>query len=89
MLLITNADLYTPSPAGRVDILVAGGRIERVAPGLGALAPFCEVFDASGLVAAPGFIDSHVHIGGGGGEGGWRCWACWRWPGPPPSGSAH
>ena len=29
-----------------------------------------EVIDGEGLIATPGFIDSHVHILGGGGEGG-------------------
>ncbi|MGE5361517.1 MAG: beta-aspartyl-peptidase [Bacteroidales bacterium] len=72
MLLIKNADLYAPAPAGQTDVLVAGGRIERVGPDLRPLDSYCEVFDASGLIAAPGFIDSHVHIAGGGGEGGFR-----------------
>jgi beta-aspartyl-dipeptidase (metallo-type) len=71
MLLLKNVDLYTPAPAGRTDILIAGGRIERVAPGLRAIEPYCEVFDASRLIAVPGFIDGHVHAAGGGGEGGY------------------
>src|SRR5512139_110802 len=71
MLLLKNADLYTPAPAGRSDILIAGGRIERVAPDLRVSEPYCEVFDASGLIAVPGFVDGHVHLTGGGGEGGY------------------
>jgi len=71
VLLLTNADVYTPEPAGRSDILVAGGRIVRVEPGLDLPARLCERVDASGLVAVPGFIDGHVHITGGGGEGGY------------------
>lgn len=31
-----------------------------------------EVMEADGLIALPGFIDSHVHITGGGGEGGFK-----------------
>jgi len=71
VLLLTNADVYTPEPAGRSDILMAGGRIVLVEPGIDLPARFCERVDASGLVAVPGFIDGHVHITGGGGEGGY------------------
>ncbi|MGA2272462.1 MAG: dihydroorotase [Bryobacteraceae bacterium] len=42
------------------DVLIAGGRIVAVAPNLAA--PDGEVFDATGLVVAPGFIDMHVHL---------------------------
>ena len=31
-----------------------------------------EVIDAKGMLLVPGFIDSHVHILGGGGEGGFK-----------------
>jgi beta-aspartyl-dipeptidase (metallo-type) len=72
MLLIENADLYTPERAGRTDILLAGGRIERIEPGVAVSESHCEVFDAAGLLAVPGFVDSHVHVAGGGGEGGYR-----------------
>ena len=72
MLLLKNVDLYTPAPAGRADILIAGGRIERVSPDLGVNESYCEVFDASALIAVPGFVDGHVHIAGGGGEGSYR-----------------
>ena len=71
MLLLKNADLFTPAPAGRADILIAGGRIERVEAGLAIPERYCDVVDASSLVAVPGFIDAHVHITGGGGEGGY------------------
>ncbi len=70
MLLLQNADIYAPAPAGRADILVAGGRIERVAAGTRVEASYCEVVDATRFLAVPGFIDSHVHLMGGGGEGG-------------------
>jgi beta-aspartyl-dipeptidase (metallo-type) len=71
MLLLKNADIYAPAPVGRADILVAGGRVERVEPGISVPGSFCAVFDASHLIAVPGFIDGHVHIAGGGGEGGY------------------
>ncbi|HOQ59599.1 MAG TPA: beta-aspartyl-peptidase [Vicinamibacterales bacterium] len=70
MLLLKNADVYTPAAIGRADILLAGGRIVMVGPDIEVPARLCERVDASGLVAAPGFIDGHVHLAGAGGEGG-------------------
>src|SRR5512137_734049 len=70
MLILKNPDIYAPTPAGRADILIAGGRIVRVEPGIRIAESYCETFDASGLMAVPGFIDAHVHMTGGGGEGG-------------------
>ena len=71
MLLITNVETYTPTPVGRPDILLAGGRIERIAAGQRLPEGGGERVDGSGLVAVPGFIDGHVHVTGGGGEGGY------------------
>jgi dihydroorotase len=42
------------------DVLISDGRIVGVAPDLAA--PSGEVFDATGLVVAPGFIDMHGHL---------------------------
>jgi len=42
------------------DVLIADGRIVGVAPDLAS--PNAEVFDATGMVVAPGFIDMHVHL---------------------------
>lgn len=73
MLLIKNANVYTPSPAGRLDLLASGSRIIAMAPDLDISAFPCdvEVLDAEGLIALPGLVDSHVHMIGGGGEGGY------------------
>jgi beta-aspartyl-dipeptidase (metallo-type) len=71
MFLIKQADLFTPAPAGRADILVAGGRIERIESGQTLPAAWGDTIDAGDLIAVPGFIDSHVHMTGGGGEGGY------------------
>lgn len=71
MLILQNADVYSPAPLGRADLLVAGGRVERLQPGLAAPGDGCEIVDAGGLIAVPGFIDGHVHVMGGGGEGGY------------------
>ena len=70
MLLLKNIDLYAPARSGRTDLLIGGGRIIHVAADIAPPGDYCEVVDAGGLVATPGFIDAHVHITGGGGEGG-------------------
>jgi beta-aspartyl-dipeptidase (metallo-type) len=70
MFLMKNVDIYTPTPAGRGDILVGGGRILRVGPDLRFPDGYGDVVDAAGALAVPGFIDGHVHMMGGGGEGG-------------------
>ena len=72
MLLIKNAELYTPTPAGRKDILICGGKIEHIANSIDIPGSLCRVLDAQGKVVIPGFIDQHVHITGGGGEGGFH-----------------
>ena len=71
MLLLRNADLYEPAPVGRTDVLMAGGQIIRIEPRIQIPEHYCDVFDASDLVVVPGFVDSHVHMIGGGGEGGY------------------
>jgi 5-methylthioadenosine/S-adenosylhomocysteine deaminase len=43
------------------DVLIEGDTIVEVRPGLGAVAD-AEVFDASGMIVIPGFVDSHRHI---------------------------
>jgi beta-aspartyl-dipeptidase (metallo-type) len=70
--VIEGAEVYAPEALGRMDVLVAGGRIAALGPG-----PFrldgadLEVIPGAGRILVPGFIDSHVHILGGGGEGGY------------------
>lgn len=46
------------------DILVEGGRIAAVRPGIEAAG--AEVVDASGCIAMPGFVDTHRHLWEGG-----------------------
>lgn len=71
--LIKNVDVYKPEYIGKKDILIVGNKIaaieEDISIELNGLVEFNEV-DGSGKIAVPGFIDSHVHILGGGGEGG-------------------
>src|SRR5581483_5772765 len=42
------------------DVLIVDGRIAGMAPDLSS--PHAEVFDATGLIVAPGFLDIHVHL---------------------------
>src|SRR3954447_1925938 len=61
-IVIKNGRVIDPaSGTDRVaDVLIVDGRIAGVAPNL--LSPKAEVFDASGMIVAPGFIDMHVHL---------------------------
>ena len=63
MLLIKNARVMDPAGGfdGQADIMMDGGRILRIAPGLAA-GPEDRVIDAAGCVAAPGLVDVHVHF---------------------------
>ena len=42
------------------DVLVEEDRIAAVRPGI--FAPDAALFDAAGMIVAPGFIDMHVHL---------------------------
>lgn len=72
MLLIKGVTVYAPDCLGAKDVLLAGGKICAIRDSmeLGPDLPV-EVMDGSGKLLLPGFIDSHVHILGGGGEGGY------------------
>jgi dihydroorotase len=65
MLVIKNGRVIDPathSDAPR-DILIDGDKIAEVAePGSLGAAPGRDVFDAAGLMVAPGFIDLHAHL---------------------------
>src|SRR5580692_1885105 len=62
MLLIKNGRVLDPSSKtdALIDILIDGPRILRVGPDLSASQ--IDVFDASGMIVAPGFIDLHCHL---------------------------
>ncbi|HWZ31545.1 MAG TPA: dihydroorotase [Bryobacteraceae bacterium] len=58
--VIKNGRVIDPASRfdGVADVLIENGVIRGVGPGLSG----DEVFDASGLIVAPGFIDMHVHL---------------------------
>ena len=65
MLLIKNGRVLDPASKTDAprDILLDGERIAEIAPtGKISLSNDAEVFDATGLIVAPGFIDMHVHL---------------------------
>lgn len=71
MKIIKNVNVYAPEKLGKKDLLIAGGKICQISVNLDIPENWeVEVIDGEGLIATPGFIDSHVHILGGGGEGG-------------------
>jgi beta-aspartyl-dipeptidase (metallo-type) len=72
MIHLKNATVYSPEPLGVRDILLAVDRIVAIEEQLTVCLPNLSVIDCSKKIAVPGFIDSHVHILGGGGEGGFR-----------------
>src|SRR5271166_3775139 len=61
-IVIRNGRVIDPaSQTDRVaDVLIVDGRIAGVAPNLSS--PHAEIFDATGMIVAPGFIDMHVHL---------------------------
>jgi dihydroorotase len=65
MLLVKNGRVVDPARKSDalMDVLLDGERIAEVAP-LGKISSSngFEVFDATGLIVAPGFIDLHAHL---------------------------
>jgi dihydroorotase len=65
MLLIKNGLVVDPATKreAALDVLLDGEKIKEVAPMGKITAPAdVEVFDATGLIVAPGFIDLHAHL---------------------------
>jgi dihydroorotase len=61
-LLIRNGRVVDPANSTDAvqDVMISGGRIERVGPDLSQEA--ATVIDATGKIVCPGFIDIHVHL---------------------------
>ena len=69
--LVRCSQVLAPDVLGARDLVIAGERIVAVAdPGVEITGLDIEVLDLRALTVAPGFIDNHVHVlGGGGGLG--------------------
>ncbi len=71
--IIKNIKVYAPEYMGVQDVLLVNDKIAAVGNDIRAEfnAPVEVIeIDGSGKILVPGFIDSHVHLLGGGGEGG-------------------
>ncbi|MET3321256.1 beta-aspartyl-peptidase [Peribacillus butanolivorans] len=74
LTLIKNGEIYSPNYLGRKDILITNDKIAFIDDKIEIPDNFApiQIIDATNLLVVPGFIDSHVHIIGGGGEGGFK-----------------
>jgi dihydroorotase len=63
-IVIRNGRVIDPaSNTDRIaDVLIVDAQIAGVAPNISGHGPKVEVFDATGMIVAPGFIDMHVHL---------------------------
>jgi beta-aspartyl-dipeptidase (metallo-type) len=68
---LRRAEVFSPSPLGPVDVLVAFGKIAALGRGIEPPKGVAvEEVDLSGKRLIPGLVDAHVHLTGGGGESG-------------------
>jgi beta-aspartyl-dipeptidase (metallo-type) len=73
--IIKNIKVYTPDYVGIKDVLILAGKIGAIEDNIditGNERVSIEIIDGVDKILVPGFIDSHVHILGGGGEGGFK-----------------
>ena len=76
MLLLRNAEVFSPQRQGVQSLLLGGGKVLWMGPGSQlpdlppALRATATTIDLEGRRLVPGLIDGHVHITGGGGEAG-------------------
>ncbi|TRX55167.1 beta-aspartyl-peptidase [Thalassomonas sp. M1454] len=71
MKLFKQANIYSPEHLGIKDVLVSGSKIIAIDNNISVSSSHgLEIVDCQGTILVPGFIDSLVHITGGGGEGG-------------------
>jgi len=67
--LIKNVLVYREDKWKKSEILISGSTIEKIADQAECTYDGLNIVDGEGRYAIPGYIDSHVHITGGGGEG--------------------
>ncbi|MBV7316498.1 beta-aspartyl-peptidase [Shewanella sp. NIFS-20-20] len=72
LLLIRNANVYSPEPVGVIDILIGGGKILAMGRDIAIAGQVHQTLNAEGMLVIPGLVDPLVHITGGGGEGGFH-----------------
>ncbi len=72
--IIRKGEVYTPDYIGKKDVLIAGEKIIAIDDQIDVTSLNIEVNEitAENQLVVPGFIDSHVHIIGGGGEGSYK-----------------
>lgn len=72
--VIKNINVYAPEKLGKKDIVIVNDKIEGIYENLNVPNDFINIriIDGEDKIIFPGFIDSHVHIIGGGGEGGFK-----------------
>jgi len=73
ILLIQQIEVFAPESLGVCDVMIGGDKIVAIDKHIDAIDhPMVEVIDGTGKILTPGFVDSLVHISGGGGEGGFN-----------------
>ncbi|MGL4452906.1 MAG: beta-aspartyl-peptidase [Sarcina sp.] len=72
--IIKGAQVYAPEYLGVNDVVIANNKIAGIYEELDIPIDFLDidVIPAMGKILVPGFVDSHVHIIGGGGEGSFK-----------------
>lgn len=70
MKILKNINLFSPSPKGICDVLIANEQIVAIDKNLDHFASHAKVYDYSNKIATPGFIDQHIHLIGAGGKDG-------------------
>ncbi len=72
MILIKNIDVYAPEYLGVKDVLITEDKIYNIDSNIDINGINLKVIDGRNKKLLPGFIDSHVHVTGGGGEGSFK-----------------
>jgi beta-aspartyl-dipeptidase (metallo-type) len=70
--IVKDIEVYSPEYLGKKQVVIVNDKIEGIYNSINIPKDFINIneVDGEGNLMFPGFIDSHVHIIGGGGEGG-------------------